>query len=66
MRTLLNIRSRFIVLVAALLFLALVLIIVGYGQWDRDSSPELEALSDSELAWLSQTGGLRIAGRWEE
>jgi len=65
-RALLNTRSRYIVLAVSLLFLALILIIVGYGRWGTDTSAGLATLSESQQEWLAQKGGLRIAGRWDE
>jgi PAS domain S-box-containing protein len=65
-RRLLNTRSKYIVLIAASLFLVLVLIVVGYARWSTEVNSEVVPLSDSERAWLLQEGELRFAGRWEE
>jgi len=65
-RRLVSTRSKYIVLIAASLFLALVLFVIGYARWSTDVNSEPVPLTDSQRAWLSQKGGLRIAGRWEE
>ena len=56
-----NSRSRNIILVASFLVLVVILIVVGYRQWNARSGPI--PLSDVQRAWLRERGLLRIAGR---
>ena len=64
--TLLRVRSKYVLIAAGFLGLALVLIIAGYAYRGARRSALLGALSDAEQAWLAERSEVRIAGRWEE
>ena len=63
---LMKVRSRYVVLAACLLGLALVVIIVGYVVRNAGARGRVSALGDAEQAWLEEKRELRIAGRREE
>lgn len=67
LRSLLNTRSRYIVLIASLLLIpVLILTVVRYGRLSTSTGSAVTALDESEQAWMAQHSALRIAGRWEE
>ncbi|TKJ31575.1 MAG: hypothetical protein CEE40_00705 [Chloroflexi bacterium B3_Chlor] len=63
---LMKVRSRYVVVAASLLGLALVVIVVGYVLRNAGARARVSALGDAEQVWLAEKSELRIAGRWEE